>query len=426
MPTAPTLLSEFTQARFGLFVHYGLYSLLGRGEWVRNRQAMGRDEYAALANQFTAPQFDANELCDLALAAGMRYIVMTTMHHDGFRLYDTQLSDFSTAATAAGRDLIQELVTATRAKGLKLGLYHSLNNWHDQPDAVAALEDPAACETFISRTHKRIQELVTRYNPIDILWYDGWWPLDAKGWRAPQMNEMVRAIQPHILFNGRNGLPGDFATPEQHATYPKPWRPWEACITLNNSWGFHAGDHDWKSPRQVIDLLATIANGKGNLLLNVGLRGDGSVPPEAAAILKQVGDWIARCGECVFDTDLFTFDLQQRGEHRSDWCHHGPFTARGNSLYLLLPRWPGQELTIGGVKCAVNGAKLLPNHNKLTVRQEQDRVTVIGLPVQPPDPICPVIRFDCDRPPMLYLTGGMREPAAPHPHYDPCPSDMVH
>jgi len=424
--TTDAHVSWFTQARFGLFVHYGLYSLLGRGEWVRNREVIARDEYAALASQFTAERFDANALCDLALSAGMRYIVLTTMHHDGFRLYDTQLSDFCAARTAAKRDLIAELVAAARQKGLKLGLYHSLNNWHDQPDAVAALEDPAAYETFISRCHQRIQELVTRYNPIDILWYDGWWPFDAQGWRARQMNEMVRSIQPHILFNGRNGLPGDFATPEQHVSYPKPWRPWEACVTLNNSWGFHGGDHDWKLPRQVIELLTTVANGKGNLLLNIGPRGDGSIPSEAAITLRQVGDWIGRCGECVFDNELFTFDLRERGTHRSDWCHHGPFTARGNNLYLLLFRWPGRELTLSGVKCQVKGARLLGSGGQLAVRQQQDRITITGLPDQSPDPVCPVLRMECDRSPALYLTGGMREPSVPHPHYDPCPSDMAH
>lgn len=141
------------------------------------------------------------------------------------------------------------------------GLYHSLNNWYDQPDSVAALEDPAACEKFIAATHERIRELVTRYNPIDILWYDGWWPFNADGWQAEKMNAMVREIQPHIIFNGRNGLPGDFATPEQHLSAPIPWRPWEACVTLNDSWGFHAGDHGWKTESQLLAMLACCAQG---------------------------------------------------------------------------------------------------------------------------------------------------------------------
>ncbi|MEE8455289.1 MAG: alpha-L-fucosidase, partial [Limibaculum sp.] len=148
-------------------------------------------------------------MCDLAVRAGMRYIVFTTMHHDGFRLYETELSDFSTARTAADRDLVAELIEAARKRDLRVGLYHSLNNWHDKPDAVDALEDRGACRTFIASVFARIRELVTKYNPIDVMWYDGWWPFNAEEWKAEEMNAMVRSIQPHILFNGRNGLPGD-------------------------------------------------------------------------------------------------------------------------------------------------------------------------------------------------------------------------
>ena len=222
----------FTEARYGLFIHYGLYSLLGRGEWVLNREQIPLSEYRPLAASFTAEKFDAGAICNLAVRAGMRYVVLTTMHHEGYRLYPTALSEF-----CSRRDLVGELVVAARARGLRVGLYHSLNNWSDQPDAVTALEDKRAYEAFIGKTHARLREIVTRYNPIDLLWYDGWWPFNAAGWRAEEMNKMVRAIQPHILFNGRNGLPGDFATPEGHLTAPRPWRPWEACLTLNDSWG---------------------------------------------------------------------------------------------------------------------------------------------------------------------------------------------
>ena len=194
---------------------------------------------------------------------------------DGFRLYDTQLSNFKSK-----RDLTAEIIAACRKRGLRIALYHSLNNWMDKPDSVDALEDKAAYEKFIANTFVRIRELVTKYNPIDTLWYDGWWPFNAEGWRGEEMNAMVRAIQPHILFNGRNGLPGDFGTPEGHVTAPTPWRPWEACITHNNSWCFHAGDHDWKRPGDLVDMLAKVAVGKGNLLFNIGPRGDGSIPEE--------------------------------------------------------------------------------------------------------------------------------------------------
>lgn len=417
--------SWFTSARYGMFVHYGLYSMLARGEWVRNREGIDREEYAKLADEFTAEHFNADEICDLAVAAGMRYIVLTTMHHDGFRLYDTALSNFSTAKMAAKRDLVAEIVAAARKRKLRIGLYHSLNNLYEQPDAVDALEDPKAREVFIKATHDRIREIVTKYNPIDVLWYDGWWPFNAEGWRAEEMNAMARSIQPHIFVNGRNGLPGDFATPEMHMTAPVPWRPWEACITLNNSWGFHAGDHDWKTPSQVVDLLTTAANGRGNLLLNIGPKGDGTIPPETVRILKTVGDWIKSCGECIFDTDLFNFDLQTKGDQRSEWCNAGTFTAKNHTMYLLARRWIGRSLTLRGLECRVNKVTLLRPKQELSFTQSGDKITINGLSADAPDPVCPVIRFDCDRPPSMYLTGGMRIPRVPHPHYDPCPSDMA-
>jgi len=417
--------SWFAEARYGLFIHYGLYSLLESGEWVWNREAIPCEEYTALAERFTAEKFDANAICDLAMRAGMRYVVLTTMHHEGFRLYDTELSDFSTVKTASKRDLVAELVTAARARGLRIGLYHSLNNWHDQPDAVAALEDKASYDVFIKATFDRVRELVTRFNPIDVLWYDGWWPFNADGWRGHEMNAMARAIQPHILFNGRNGLPGDFATPEGHLGSPKPWRPWEGCMTLNNSWGYHAGDHEWKSPAQVIDLLATCAQGAGNLLLNIGPRGDGSIPEESVRILKTVGDWLKRHGECIFDTEPFTFNLQERGDHRGDWSSHGPLTVRGNNLYWLLRRWPGETATLSGLECVVRRASFVGTYQEATFIQTEERLTIKGLPAIPPDPLCPVIRLECDRPPVMYLSGGLHIPSVPHPHYDPCPSDIL-
>ncbi|MCG3148195.1 MAG: hypothetical protein PCFJNLEI_01638 [Verrucomicrobiae bacterium] len=412
----------FAEARYGLFVHYGLYSLLGRGEWVMNREQIPPVEYAKLAPSFLAEKFDAKTIADLAVAGGMRYVTFTTMHHDGYRLYDTQFSSFKSK-----RDLTGELIAACRKCGLRIALYHSLNNWMDQPDAVDAMEDRVAYEKFIVNTFARIRELVTKYNPIDVLWYDGWWPFNAEGWRAEEMNAMVRSIQPHILFNGRNGLPGDFATPEGHLGSPKPWRPWEACLTLNESWGYHAGDHNWKTPGQVVDLLATCAQGQGNLLLNIGPRGDGSVPEESVRVLAAVGAWLKRGGaEAIFDTERFTFDFHERGNHRGDWNHAGPVTTRGRSLYWLVRRWPGTTATLGGMETKVQSAALLGVNRPVTFTQTDGRLVLTGLPETPPDPVCPVIRLDCDRRPVIYQTGGLRGPHGPHPHYDPCPSDIAH
>jgi len=414
----------FIKARFGMFVHYGLYSLLERGEWVMNRERIPLAESRELAKSFTAEKFDADKICDLAVKSGMKYVNFTTMHHDGFRLYETDLSDFSSMQSPARRDLVAEMVAAARKKGLKVSLYHSLNNWTDKPDGVDALEDPASYERFIKNTHARIKELVTRFNPVDILWYDGWWPFHADGWQAQAMNAMVKSIQPRIIFNGRNGLPGDFSTPEGHMGAPSPWRPWEACMTLNNHWGYHRGDHEWKTPTQVIDLLCVAAQGRGNLLLNIGPKGDGRIPNETLDILNQVGEWLQKHGEAIFDTDRFTWDLGKRGDHRSDWSHNGSFTAKGNFLYQMVRYWPGPELTVAGMQCKVKKAVLLGEKNAaLDFKQLGERVIVTGLPETSPE-LMPVIRFECATQPLMYLTGGMRVPKAPHPPYDPCPSDI--
>ena len=210
----PSDTNWFQDARYGMFVHYGLYSMLERGEWVMNRERIAPAEMRTLAREFDPARFDAGALCDLALAGGMRYVNLTTMHHEGLRLYDTELSDFNSMAVC-GRDLVAELVDAARARGLKIALYHSLNNWFDQPDACDALESADAYEAFMAATFARIKELVTRFNPIDILWYDGWWPFTAERWGAEAMNAMVREIQPHILFKGGRGTGHQSGPPER-------------------------------------------------------------------------------------------------------------------------------------------------------------------------------------------------------------------
>ncbi|MCC6581065.1 MAG: alpha-L-fucosidase [Phycisphaeraceae bacterium] len=417
----------YADLRYGLFVHFGLYSMLGRGEWVLNREQIPLAEYRTLADRFTAEQFNADAICDLAVRAGMRYICLTTMHHEGFRLYDTQLSDFCTTKTAAKRDLVAETMAAARKRGLKIALYHTLNNWMDQPDAVAALENKADYETFIANTFARLKELNEKYKPFDVMWYDGWWPFNAEGWRGEEMNKMVRAIQPNILFNGRNGLPGDFATPEGHLSAPNPWRPWEACMTLNTNWGYNAGDHFWKPASTVLDMLVTVAQGQGNLLLNIGPRGDGSVPEPSVKILEEVGRWLQVYGEAVYDTELCTMDLQKREpHHRADFSTVFSMTVKGNRMYLMVRHWPGRELTLAGLECNVEQATLLGEKPKgLKFRQDGDKLTIRGLPSRSPKPLYPVIRLDCDKPASLYLTGGIRVPRVPHPRYDPCPSDIM-
>lgn len=415
----------FEQARYGLFVHFGLYSMLGRGEWVVNREQMPIEALEPLADKFAPHRLDADALADLAVAGGMRYLIFTTMHHEGFRMYDSQLSGFCSTRRGPCRDFTAEVIRAARERGLKIGLYHSLNNWFDQPDGVAALENSSQYAVYIENTLGRIQELVTQYNPVDILWYDGWWPFDAVGWQAERMNEMVRKIQPHILFNGRNGLPGDFATPEQHLTAPHPWRPWGACVTLNDHWGFHAGDSRWKSPREVVSLLTRVAQRRGNLLLNIGPRGDGSIPEESERVIRRVGQWLKINQEALWETDFFTWDHHQRGDHAGDFSHHGPFTCKGNILYWILTTPPCGSLVVSGLECQVARVQLLGG-GPLAFSQQEGRlqIEVPDLPVRD-DELPTVLKLECDRPPVIYKTAGMRVPAVPHPRYDPLPSDLA-
>ena len=419
-----TSIESFVEARYGLFIHFGLYSLLGRGEWVMNREELQTDDLRALADRFNPTAFDAEAIADLAVAGGMKYLVFTTMHHEGFRMYHSELTDFCSTKTAAQRDFVAEIIAAAKKRGLMIGLYHSLNNWFDQPDAVSAWEDRSAYETFIQATHQRIRELVVRYPDIDILWYDGWWPFDARGWRSEAMNAMVREIQPHILFNGRNCLPGDFATPEQHLSAPTPWRPWEACVTLNDNWGFHAGDQHWKSPLDVIRMLIRIAQAQGNLLLNIGPDGLGNVPEESRQIIHKVGQWLKINGECIFNTERWSFDPQHRGDHRGDWSNHGSFTVRGNSLYFIATSRPVDRLVFTGLEMNVNEVTLL-GHGSISFNQAGSRIEIPLESLPCPSKDSPqVFRFDCDCPPSIYKTGGTRIPAIDHPRYDPAPSDI--
>lgn len=419
-PTAET----FPSLRYGMFVTYGLHSLLARGEWVMNRERLEPYSLRALASRFTAEHFDASTICDLAVRAGMRYIVLTSMHHEGFRLYHSELSDFTSCKSPCGRDLVAETIAAARTRGLAVGIYHSLNNWFDRPDAVDALEDKDIHAQFIANTHARFEELVGNYD-FDIMWYDGWWPFDAAGWQAEALDAKLRAIRPHLIFNPRNGLPGDFATPEGHLSAPNPWRPWEACMTLNDNWGFHAGDTNWKSPKEIVKLLGKAAAGRGNLLLNIGPRGDGSLPEASVEVLAKVGEWISRCGVCLRDTDVFSFGLMKRGVHRGDWCHHGPMTASGNNLYIISISWPGTEWALAGLQVRVEAVELLPGETSVPFHQEGEILRMSGLPALPPDPLASVFRIRCDGPPRIYNHGGMRTPSVPHPPYDPVQSDIL-
>lgn len=416
---------DFTSLRYGMFVHYGLYSQMARGEWVMNREKISPAEMNKIGRKFNPVNFNADAICELAVNGGMKYIVLTTMHHDGFRLYDTALCEHNSMAVCR-RDLVAETVSAARKHGLKIGLYHSLNNWYDQPDATAALECRKSYEIFIRNTFARLEELVIKFNPIDIMWYDGWWPFNHEGWQAEKMNAMLKKIQPHLIFNGRNGLPGDFGTPEGHISAPKPWRPWEACMTLNDHWGFHQGDHNWKTPLDVVRMLLSCANGRGNLLLNIGPAGDGSIPAPSVEVVREVGKWLKNGGSkaTTANTIMKLSPMLRENNDNTDWDGAGVFTSSGKSLFFTMLYRPGEKWTFSGLETQVRRVSNVIAGD-LKFIQKNDVVT-IELPEKLNNVFAPVLELECEDTPSIYRTGGMRLPQVEHPRYDPCPPDILY
>ena len=378
-------------ARFGMFVHWGLYSQLERHEWAMNRERIPAKEYEKLADTWTPRRQPALKWAKLAKKAGMKYLVLTTKHHEGFCLWDTEQTDYNAVKRAPGRDLVAEYVEACRKTGLKIGFYHSLMDWH-HPDGVRCARSERARRRFVDFTHGCVRELMSNYGKIDILWHDVAWPLPtSEAWESAKLHRMARKLQPHIIINNRAQLPEDFSTPEEQVSAAEEGRAWEACMTFNGAWGYQpAPPEDWRSVREVIQMLRTCAAGGGNLLLNIGPKADGSVPAEAIERLTAVGKWVKKNAEAVYGK-------VDRCIGRTEWMPTGQFTARGKTAYYWCSRWPGEELTIGGLKTRVERASLLVGGGKLKVKQTGDRLVLRGLPKGCPDRIAGVeiIKLEC-------------------------------
>jgi alpha-L-fucosidase len=371
------------KARFGMFVHWGLYSQLGRHEWAMNRERIPVAEYEQLAATWKPKPRPAREWAQLAKAAGMKYMVMTTKHHEGFLLWDSKMSDYNAARLGPGRDLVREYVEACREFGLRVGFYYSLMDWH-HPDGARCMKDKKARERFIAYTQGLVRELCSNYGKIDILWYDVSWPFETpQGWDSYRMDDMVHTLQPEIIINNRARLDEDFGTPEEHIKAEEKGRPWEACMTFNGAWGWQpTPPEDWRPVREVLNMLRTCTAGAGNLLLNIGPKPDGSVPEEATERLTKVGQWLRKYGGVVYgDVDRV---------ENMEWMLTGNWTRRGKSLYYWCSRWTGTELGIGGLIGKVESARLYPDGAPLPFEQTKDRLVIKGLPAQCPDQIAQV------------------------------------
>ena len=403
-------MSWWQDARYGMFIHWGVYAIPARGEWVMHQEHIPHEEYAPLADEFNPKRYEPDEWVRLAKEAGMRYMVLTTRHHDGYSLFDSQVSDFTAPKTAAGRDLIRPYVEACHRGGMPVGFYYSLLDWRYPAYFRGPDKDPEGWNELVEYMHAQVRELCTNYGRIDVLWYDGGWPWTPEAWRSRELNAMVRELQPEIIINNRSLLPEDFDTPEQHIQFSEPGRPWEACMTLNGNWGYNEADEQWKTPKQVIEYLVRCASGGGNLLLNIGPKADGSVPDESVKILRQVGDWLRTNGGSIYGTQRSPF-----------FTSTGMTTLKGSTLFVHVLRWPGRELVVPRIQNRVRSVHMMHDGEPVAFRQQDDRLFLEKLPGRAPDERDTVIIVELDGPPRAldYFTDGWE----PHEADAPAPDD---
>ena len=371
-------------ARFGMFVHFGLYSVRGRMEWAMPLENYTVEDYEKYADQFCPKPGAPREWAALAKKAGCKYMVLTTRHHEGFSLWDSKVNPYNSVNYGPHRDIVREYVDACREFGLKIGFYSSVMDWHhpDGRDCATDLDARRRYNEYLTELNK---ELLTTYGKIDILWYDVPAPLESyEGWDSLQRNQILRQLQPDIIINNRSKLDEDFGTPEG-AIKPMD-RDWEACMTWNDlSWGYvdsaQAAPYGYNAQR-ILKMLWRVSANCGNLLLNIGPAPDGSVPAEAVEPLTKVGQWLAANGEAVYG--------------RRDDSSHANFWIRGtsrkkNHVYVWNWIWPDDgEFTIGGYQTKLCEAKLLATGESLAFEQDKYRLTVKGLPKVSPDPVCNV------------------------------------
>ncbi len=327
--------SWYTRARFGMFIHWGLYAIPARGEWVRSVERIPNEAYDPYREEFSPGHCDMGAWMDAAKGAGMQYVVMTAKHHDGFCLFDSAYTDFKSTNSPAGRDFVREYLEAARERGLRAGLYFSLLDWRhpDYPhfgDPHHPMRDNPACgnegrdfDRYLEYLHNQVRELCTNYGRLDLLWFDfSYGALRGEAWKATELVNMVRSLQPEVIIDNRLEVSGegfgsladcrpapyhgDFVSPEQiippNGLRDAQGRPlvWESCVTMNNHWGYCAADHDYKPASMLIKKLVECVSKGGNLLLNVGPDAQGRFPEESLRILKEIGLWMDRNGDSIY------------------------------------------------------------------------------------------------------------------------------
>ncbi|MBL9141750.1 MAG: alpha-L-fucosidase, partial [Phycisphaerae bacterium] len=437
-PSKDQRMQWWRNARFGMFIHWGLYSTAagkwdgkeanGAGEWLLTNAHVDplkyRDELLPL---FNPVKFNADQWADIAQDAGMQYVVITTKHHDGFCLWPSDLTDYDVASTPFKRDIMKELSDAVRAKGMHMGWYHSIMDW-THPDYLPRRSwdkrstEGASFDRYVQYMHGQLKELLTRYGAIDVLWFDGEWENTWTHDWGKRTDDFVRTLQPQIIVNnrvdtGRAGMAGfsadeqargDYGTPEQ--TIPAngmPGRDWETCMTMNDTWGFKDSDTNWKSSRTLIRMLCDIASKGGNFLLNVGPRGDGTIPPESVQRLRDMGVWLRVNGQAIYGTQASPFARAMpwgrvtRGAATAARGAPNPANAPSAAnapdarsvLYLHVFDWPSDGvLHVPGLGNEVRSARVLGANGGVQATRTADGVQ-LALPSTAPNADCTVIEL---------------------------------
>jgi len=395
------------EAKFGLFIHWGLYAVPAgvwkgkpiptAGEWIMFGGKIPVAEYEPLVQQFNPVKFDAKQWVRIAKDAGMKYIVITSKHHDGFCLFDSKLTDYDVMSTPFKRDIMKELSDACHEAGIKICWYHSILDWH-HPDYLPRGQgsprpwdtrptEGANFERYLDYMNGELRELLTNYGEIGILWFDGGWEHKPEELHSQDIVNMIRGIQPKIIINNRCNIPQDYDTPEQEIPATGiPGRDWETCMTMNNTWGFKSTDTNWKSKEDLIRKLVDIASKGGNFLLNVGPTAEGLIPDASVERLAAMGDWLKTNGDSVYGSSASVFK-------KLEW---GRCTTKPGVLYLHVFDWPKDgKLAVPGLKNEVKKAYLLSDKERKglqTARSEKD--LMITVPEQAPHAIASVVAVE--------------------------------
>ena len=389
-PPRETRLAAWRDARFGMFIHWGPVSLKGTEiGWSRGAEVPIK-EYDNLYKRFNPAKFDAEQWVKIAKTSGMKYIVLTTKHHDGFCLWDTKQTDYNIMNSPFHRDVVKELSAACKREGIMFGTYYSITDWHHplhplgSPGGNTKKPHPDL-DGYTDYVKKQLGELIQNYGPLLVIFFDVPQAFDAR--RGQGVIDYVHALQPDIVLNNRSGAAGDYDTPEQQIGGFQMDRPWETCMTLCNQWAWKPNDR-MKSLSQCLQTLVTCAGGDGNLLLNVGPMPTGEIEPRQAARLHEMGDWLQKYGESIYGT---------RG---GPWMPNKNIasTRKGNTIYLHVMHWPAGVLTLPSLSRKIVASSLVTG-GAVTVKQGQNGMEIQVAP-QGRREIDTIVKLDLDGPAM--------------------------